>query len=119
MLEDLTRDSNDIFEKEAANRIIVHSRDFARDLMIKSQLLAPAGSKVTVDHVQKTWLKLRNESRNRWLRRGRELLIFIGGAFFSVLAQTIMTQPTSIPLGQVILGILGLALVFVGVIIDS
>ena len=120
MLDDLIENSNDIFEEAAARRIVTHARDFARDLMIKSQQITPINSKVTPEHVQKVWLKVRNETRNRWLRRLRELLIFIGGALFSVLVQTLLTQPgTDVPLPQVLFGMFGLFLVFVGLMIDA
>lgn len=113
------------FEPAAEQLVRAYTHQFAQHLISEARVLSikAAGAsavrsqaQVQAVHVEDAWLATRSEKR-RWLKRLKELMVFLGGAFFSVLVQSLLTIST-IPVLQVIMGVVGLTLVLVALQLD-
>ncbi len=117
-MAEVKEQSTDV-EPSAQELIREYGKNFVLELINDARIRAiQQHRKITISDVENAWNRLRNEKYYRSRRTLRETLIFLGGALFSVLVETTLTSPDNISPLQVILGIVGLLLVFVALLID-
>lgn len=110
---------DNLAEPGARQLIENHSDRAAFELFVECRKLADKrrDQKVKASHVIEILQRYSTPKTGR--KRIREFLIFLGGAFFSVLIQTLLTTPDEIDSIQAIFGVIGLVLVFVSLLIET